>query len=148
MRIPPIRVLAASLALTLVAATPQAQRAPSPPKISEKTGLAISSWRNNGIDHHNQMWLVRAALEGRSDGIILFATEIGRTPAAIRAITAPGGDIMVRFDEIGYFRARLPLKQFRKAHDAPGVLIALIDGGALTYSLGTVSYPAPTVSKA
>ena len=46
-------------------------------------------------------------------------------------LTALGGDIMARFDDVGYFRARLPLKQFAKAKAAPGVLMALIAGDAV-----------------
>jgi hypothetical protein len=122
--------------------------APRMSAIAERSGYRISSWKNAGLDHQNQLYLVKAAVEGKPDGMILFATEMGATDRVIRGIAALGGELMARFDEVGYFRARLPLKQFAKAQAIPGVLIAMIEGGALTYSPGLVSYPEPKKSKA
>ena len=119
-------------------------------QIAEKTGFKITSWENRAIKQHNRLQLVRAEMTGAPDGMILFATEVGVTDHVIQGIAALGGEIMARFDEIGYFRARLPLKQFSRAETTPGVLMALIDGGALAFSgaQGLVSYPAPRKSKA
>src|ERR1051325_8434649 len=119
-------------------------------RIADRSGLRISSWRNHGIDHHNQLLLVRAAMEGKPDGIVLFATEMGATDRVIRDVAASGGELMTRFDDVGYFRARLPLKQFMKAAALPGVLLAIIDGGALEYGRAesVVNYPVPKKSKA
>jgi len=68
----------------------------------------------------------------------------------MRGVAALGGDIVAHFDDIGYFRARLPLTQFGKAKSVPGVLMALIDGA--TNSFGSVqplvTYPEPRKSKA
>jgi hypothetical protein len=146
------RALIGALALAILASAPtRAVNAQSGSKrIAEKTGYRISSWRTKGIDQQNQLQLVRAAMTGAPDGMVMFATEMGDTDKCIRAVTALGGEIMARFDEIGYFRARLPLKQFRKAESTPGMLMALIEGGALTYSRShdMVSYPEPKKSKA
>src|SRR5215212_8367570 len=108
---PPRAALAVVVALlTTVSAANGQTRARSNP--SMPSGYAVSSWRDSAIDHHNQVLLMRAALHGQSEGIVLFATELGEADRAVRDVAALGAEIQQRFDEIGYFRARLPLKQF------------------------------------
>src|ERR1041385_8795227 len=99
LRLVTLRSASVLLLAAIVPATGDAQQSPAAPRISEKTGLAISSWKNGGIDHHNQLWLIRAEMEGKRDGIVMFATEIGRVPEVIDAVAKLGADIMARYDE-------------------------------------------------
>jgi len=126
-----------------------AQQASTAATIATRSGYRISSWRHRGVDHHNRLQLVRAAMTGAPDGMILFATEMGATGRVIQAVAGLGAEIMARFDEVGYFRARLPLREFAAAEALPGVLMVLIEGGALSYSAaqGMVRYLEPRKSK-
>ena len=114
-----LRVAVLLAALAVLTGAPESANAQSSAQIAEKTGFHISSWENRAIKQHNRLQLVRAAMTGAPDGMVLFATEMGVTDQVIQAITGLGGEIMARFDEIGYFRARLPLKQFPQAEEAP-----------------------------
>src|ERR1043166_3133330 len=143
----------AILTITLDASAARAQarmQAVPASTIAPRSGYKISAWRNKAIDQHNQSLLVRASMTGAPDGMVLFRTEMGATDKAMRAIASLGGEIMAHFDDVGYFRARIPLKQFARAQAVPGVLMAMIDGAALSYGAvqPNVSYPEPKKSKA
>src|SRR5690349_5845347 len=71
--------------------------------------LALSTWQLHGLEHHNHMLLAKAAVEGKTDGIVLLATRLGTVPTVVAAVRALGGDVLTRFDDVGYLRTRLPL---------------------------------------
>jgi hypothetical protein len=97
------------------------------------------------MDQHNRMLLARAVAAGKTDGIVMVATEMGRTAEVITAAAALGAQIQARFDDVGYFRVRLPLSRFERLQTLPGVLIAQLDGSAYVYQLETdfVRYEKP-----
>src|SRR5690242_3381291 len=72
--------------------------------IADKTGWKVSAWRFKGINHQNDLQLVRSAMTGAPDGMVLFATEMGATDKVIREVASLGAEITARFDEVGYFR--------------------------------------------
>jgi hypothetical protein len=119
------------------------------PPLNASRSLAISSWQVKGIDQHNRMLLAKAAALGKTEMVVLFATEMGATDRVIRAAAAKGALVLARFDDVGYFRARAPVVRFNELQALPGVLMIRIDGG-LSYDSeqGFVSYPEPKKSRA
>jgi hypothetical protein len=129
----PSRSMVIGLVAALCVWQPATAQKPQRPSGAAASGYAISAWRDSAIDHHNQVLLMRAALHGQSEGIVLFATAMGETPRTVTELVALGAEVQQRFDEIGYVRARIALRDFPRAQNAPGVLMALIDGAAATY---------------
>jgi hypothetical protein len=91
------------------------------------------------------MLLAKALASGKSDILVLFATEMGATERMAQAAAALGAQIQARFDDVGYFRARAPVARFDELRRLPGVLIARINAGALSYDaeIDHVSYAEP-----
>src|SRR4051812_13087330 len=103
-----MKPFAAALATLVVATIAHAQA----PTIRPASAPAISSWRNQGVEHHNRMLLAKALAQGKTDILVLFATEIGATERVARAAAALGAQVQARFDDVGYFRVRAPIARF------------------------------------
>src|SRR6266699_3052719 len=86
-----------------------------------------------GIDHHNRVLLLRARVQGKTAGIVLILTRLGKVPQVIEQVRALGAEIQAHVDEVGYVRVRLPLAQFARLRAIPDVIDARIDAGYLSY---------------
>src|SRR6476661_5503329 len=64
-----------------------------------------------GIDHHQRLLMVNARVRASPEAVVLIATKLGRTAAVIEGVTALGGSIEARFDDVGYLRARLSMEK-------------------------------------
>jgi subtilisin family serine protease len=95
-----------------------------------------------GIDHHNRLLLVRAKVAGKTRGVVLIATTPHATAAVAGQILALGGDVLARFDDVGYLRVNVPLVAFAKVRALPDVIEARIDDGELQYSFDQGTHPA------
>ena len=127
----------------------QASTQPTAPVANREDRPSISSWRIGGIDQHNRLLLARAASLGKTDGLVLLATEMGRTGAVLDAAAALGADVQSRFDDVGYARVRIPLSRFAQVRAIPGVLIAQIDASTYIYAydLDNVRYEKGKVAR-
>src|SRR5438128_10326935 len=86
-----------------------------------------------GIDHHNRLLVVRARAEGKTEACVLVVTTPHSAPAVIHRASAIGAQVLTRFDDIGYFRACLPIATFSQLRTMPGVLGVRIDTDGLQY---------------
>jgi hypothetical protein len=75
----------------------------------------------------NRRLLVQAKVQGKTDGVILIATEMGAVPRVAEAVVGLGGTVRMRFDDVGYLRVVVPLAKFNQIHNRPDVVYALID---------------------
>lgn len=107
---------------------PPPEPPPAPPPLS-KQGLALSSWKAANPDLQDRLLLAHALAKGKTEAMVLVATEVGGADTVAQAIAALGGDIRARFDEVGYLRARLSLDRFSDVAALPDVLMAHLDGG-------------------
>lgn len=107
---------------------PQPPAPPAPPPLG-KQGLALSAWKSASPDPQDQLLLAHAVARGKTEAMVMVATQVGSTAAVATAIAALGGDIRVRVDEVGYLRARLPLDRLSKVSALPDVLMTHLDGG-------------------
>lgn len=107
---------------------PQPPAPPAPPPLG-KQGLALSAWKSASPDPQDQLLLAHAVARGKTEAMVMVATQVGSTAAVATAIAALGGDIRVRVDEVGYLRVRLPLDRLSKVSALPDVLMAHLDGG-------------------
>ncbi|MBL8268006.1 hypothetical protein, partial [Steroidobacter sp.] len=101
---------------------------PTPPPLS-KQGLSLSSWKAASPDLHDRLLLAHALAKGDTEGFVLVATDVGRTPSVAAAIASLGGNIQTRFDDVGYLRVRLALDRLADVSALPDVLMAHLDGG-------------------
>lgn len=134
------------IALGLVGCSkqPSQQPPPAPPPLG-KQGLALSAWKSAQPDPQDQLLLAHAAARGKTEAMVMVATEVGSAPAVATAIAALGGDIRVRVDDVGYLRVRLPLDRLSQVSALADVLMAHLDGGgpsgSYVHDRDLVTYP-------
>ena len=102
--------------------------APSLPPLA-KQQLALSSWKAASPDLQDRLLLAHAVVQGKTEAMVMVATEIGSAASVASAIAVLSGDIRVRIDAVGYLRVRLPLDRLADVKALPGVLMAHPDGG-------------------
>jgi hypothetical protein len=114
-----------------------------PPPLSEQ-GLAFSSWKSATPDLHDRLLLAHAIAKGKTEALVMVATQMGGVPAAAKAIAQLGGHIESRHEPLGYLTARLPLERWSEVAALPEVLMAHLDGAGGSYSRDRdlVRYPA------
>jgi hypothetical protein len=78
---------------------------------------------------HDRLLLAHAIAKGKTEAVVMVATQMGGVPAVARAIAKLGGEIHGRFDDVGYLSARLPLERWPEVVAIPEVLMAHLDGG-------------------
>ena len=114
----PRRLAATSLAaaligssLTFAAATPAAA-APDGP---------------NALGKNDRQLLAQARAEGKPTVTLLIAAERGKNRAVVSAVTALGGTVRHRDDDVSYLRVEVPIDRAHQAANVPGVLAADLD---------------------
>lgn len=107
---------------------PQPPAPPAPPPLG-KQGLALSAWKSAIPDPQDQLLLAHAVARGKTEAMVMVATQVGSTAAVATAIATLGGDIRARVDEVGYLRVRVSLDRLSKVSALPDVLMAHLDGG-------------------
>jgi len=94
-----------------------------------------------GLDHHNRLLLVRAKITGNTRSVVLIATTPLATAAVAQQILKLGGDVLARFDDVGYLRVTVPLAAFGQVRALADVVEARIDDGEWQYSFDQGTYP-------
>jgi hypothetical protein len=91
---------------------------------------------DQGIDFQSRYLAVRARIAGKSRGVVILATRIGATDSVVRAISALGGTVLARFDDVGYARVELALRDLDRLRTRPDVVAAQLD-----------AYPTPWINE-
>jgi hypothetical protein len=86
-----------------------------------------------GIDHQNRLLLANALATGKTRVVVLIATTRGASAQVAHDVTALGGKVWARFDDVGYLRVMLPISAFDELRASPTVIDAAVDAGALDY---------------
>jgi hypothetical protein len=85
------------------------------------------------LDKDSRALIAEAIAEGRDEVSLLVATRLGETSAVAARMTALGGSVAYRDDDVGYLRVRTSVVSAARVADVEGVVAVqvdeLLDGG-------------------
>ena len=87
------------------------------------------------LSHYNRVLLNKAWLHNEAEVTVLIAAELGQSDVVAERVTALGGTVQLRVDDIGYLRARVPTEQVGSLAQVAEI-VALQLNGNRSYAFG------------